>query len=366
MSLFDHLNLIEDPRSHINLDHDLVDIMFLVLAAIASGCNGWLEIEEFGNEHLPWLQKHRPFEKGIPTRHSIARIIKVIDVEMMILALFRWVNCLRETAGRPLIAIDGKTLRGAVNQRGNENALHLVSAFDTEQGIVLFQQDTQTKGSELFAVRELLHMLDIQDAVLTFDALHCNKETLQQITKRKGDYIVQVKANQPNLKKAIEEQFQPYWDADEITLPTFAECDKGHGREERRITFQMKAALPKELVKKWPSAKSLIAVERERKCQGKTTIDTHYYLSSLPVNVELAARAVRQHWHIENQQHWVLDVTFKEDSSRIGDRENAKKMALLRRIIFNLLQQHPLKVSKPSKMRKAAWNGDFRSEIFFG
>ena len=191
MSLFDHLNLIEDPRSHINLDHNLVDIIFLVMAATASGCNGWLEIEEFGNEHLSWLQKHRPFEKGIPTRQSIGRIIRAIDVDMMVLALFRWANSIRESTGRPLIAIDGKTLRGAVNQNGTENALHLVSAFDTEQGIVLYQQDTQTKGSEMATVRELLHMLDIQDAVLSFDAQHYNQETLQQITARKGDYVVQ-------------------------------------------------------------------------------------------------------------------------------------------------------------------------------
>ncbi|MES9918626.1 MAG: ISAs1 family transposase [Candidatus Thiodiazotropha sp. 4PDIV1] len=366
MSLFDHLNLIEDPRSHINLNHNLVDIIFLVLAATASGCNGWLDIEEFGNEHLAWLQQHRPFTKGIPTRHSIARIIKAIDVEMMVLALFRWTNSLRAAADKPLIAIDGKTLRGAVNQQGAEHSLHLVSAFDTEQGIVLYQEDTKTKGSEIATVRELLHMLDVQDAVLTFDALHCNKETLQQIIKRKGDYIVQVKGNQPNLRKAIEAQFQPHWEAEGTGLPMFEEEDKGHGREERRTTFQIPAMLPKEIAKHWPSAKSVIAVERKRTSQGKTTFDTHYYLSSLAVDVALAARAVRQHWHIENQQHWVLDVTFKEDASRIGDRENAKKMALFRRIVFNLLQQHPLKASKPSKIRKAAWNGDFRSELFFG
>jgi predicted transposase YbfD/YdcC len=366
MSLFDHLKLIEDPRSYINLEHNLVDIIFLVLAATASGCHGWLEIEEFGHEHLSWLQKHRPFAKGIPTRHSIARIIKAIDVEMMVLALFRWTNSLRASAGKPLIAIDGKTLRGAVNQNGTEQALHLVSAFDTEQGLVLYQQDTKTKGSEVATVRELLHMLDIQDAVLTFDALHCNKETLAQIVKRKGDYVVQVKGNQPTLRKTIEALFQPHWETNAIDIPMFEESNKGHGREERRTTFQIPALLPKELAKQWSSVKSLIAVERERKRNGTTTIDTHYYLSSLDIEVELAARAVRQHWHIENQQHWVLDVTFKEDMSRIGDRDNAKKMALFRRIVLNLLQQHPLKVSKPSKMRKAAWNGDFRSELFFG
>lgn len=368
MSLFDQLNLIEDSRSHINRGHDLVDIIFLVLAAIASGCNGWLEIEEFGNENLSWLQKHRPFTHGIPTRHSIARIIKTIDAEMMILALFSWVNTLRASAGRPLIAIDGKTLRGAVNQQGSEHAVHLVSAFDVEHGLVLYQQDTQTKGSELATVRELLHMLDIRDAILTFDALHCNADTLKQITKRKGDYVVQVKSNQPNLLKAIKEQFEPHWAGDGSSLATFEEKEKGHGREECRTTFQLPAVLPKELAKKWPSVRSFIAVERVRKCRrkNKTTIETHYYMSSMPVDVELAARSIRQHWRIENQQHWILDVTFKEDDSRIADRDNAKKLALFRRIILGLLGQHPLKASMPSKMRKASWNGKFRTELFFG
>jgi len=366
MSLFEHLKLIEDPRSHINLNHDLVDIIFLVLAAIASGCDGWQAIEEFGQENLSWLRKHRDFDNGIPTRHSIARIIKVIDTEILVMTLFSWANRLREASSKPLIAIDGKTLRGAVNQHGANNALHLVSAFDTEQGIVLYQQDTQTKGSEIATVQALLHMLDIKDAVVTFDALHCQRETLQQIIKAKGDYVVQVKGNQPLLRQAIEEQFQPHWDNDGVDTLSIEEDDKGHGRKERRTTFQIPAKLPQALAKKWPSAKSLIAIERQRTCKGITTISTDYFLSSLSLDVELAAKAVRHHWHIENQQHWVLDVTFMEDSSRIGDRENAKKMALFRRIVLNLLEQHPLKASKPTKIRKAAWNGDFRSEIFFG
>ncbi len=134
------------------------------------------------------------------------------------LTLFRWANSLREASSKPLIAIDGKTLRGAVNQHGAKNALHLVSAFDTEQGIVLYQQDTKTKGNEIATVQALLHMLDIKDAVVTFDALHCQRETLQQIIKAKGDYIVQVKGNQPLLRQAIEMQFQPHWDSDGVDI----------------------------------------------------------------------------------------------------------------------------------------------------
>jgi predicted transposase YbfD/YdcC len=366
MSLFDHLKLIEDTRSYINRHHDLVDIIFLVLSATVSGCKGWREIAEFGNEHIDWLKKHRAFDSGIPTRHSIARIMKAIDVERMTLVLFHWANARRQASKRPLIAIDGKTLRGAVNQQGKENTLHLVTAYDTDDGLVLYQQDTKAKGSELVTVRDMLPMLDIKDAILSFDALHCNQETLKQISQRKGDYVVQVKGNQPKLREAIEEKFKPYWAQETLEIASYSESNKGHGREERRSVFQLTANLPKELKKKWPSAKTIIAVERERKKGDRTSFDTHYYLSSLAVEPELAYRAIRQHWHIENKQHWVLDVTFKEDSCRIGDRENAKKMALIRRIVLNFLEQHPLKASKPSKMRKAAWNDDFRTELFFG
>ncbi len=192
-------------------------------------------------------------------------------------------------------------------------------------------------------------MFDIKDAVGTFDALHCQRERLQQIFKAKGEYIFQVKGNQPLLRQAIEMQFRPRWDVGGVDMLSVEADDKGHGRKESRTTFQIPAKLPQALAKKWPSAKSLIAVERQRTHKGVTTINTDYYLSSLPLDIELAAKAVRQHWHIENQQHWVLDVTFREDCSRIGDRENAKKMALFRRIVLNLLEQHPLKASSQPK-----------------
>ncbi|QUJ69245.1 ISAs1 family transposase (plasmid) [Photobacterium sp. GJ3] len=365
MSLFDHLSIIEDTRSRINRQHDLVDIMFLVMAAVASGCEGWLEIEAFGHDHINWLRKYRRFENGIPTRHSIARIIKAVHVESLVLALFSWVNALREQTGRPVIAIDGKTLRGAVNQNGREKALHMVTAFDTEQGVVLYQQPTSTKGSEVATVRDMLTMLDVKDSILTFDALHCNQETLRQIQQRKGDYVVQVKGNQPKLKEAIEAAFMPHWDEAE-NLPQQEERTKGHGRSEHRTLFQLPAQLSKELTKKWPSAKSFIAIERERRNKGKTTIDTHFYISSLDVDPKLAFRSVRQHWYTENQQHWVLDVVFREDLNQIGDREAAERMALFRRIILNLAQQHPAKSSKKLKIKRAGWSDDFRSELFFG
>lgn len=365
MDLFAHLSVIEDHRSHINRQHNLVDIMFLVMAAVVSGCEGWQEIEDFGNDKLPWLRQFRPFASGIPTRHSIARIIKGVALKSLLHALFTWVNSQRQAVGQSIIAIDGKTVRGAASRKADV-PLHLVSAFDTGEGLVLCQQRANGKGGEIAAVRELLDALQVKGAILTMDALHCQMETLKQISKRGGDFVVQVKSNQPTLQAAIREAFQPHWETHGEQLAQHMTSDKGHGRSETRTTFQMAANLPAELARDWPGVTSLIAVERDRTIAGKGTVDTHYYVSSLPVNAELAARAVRQHWHIENQQHWVLDVTYREDLSRIGDREAAEVFALFRRIALNMAQHHPKSISKRRKIKCACWSDDFRMEMFFG
>lgn len=366
MDFFAQLSLIEDSRSSVNRQHDLVDIIFLVMAAIVSGCEGWQEIEDFGDNKLDWLRRFRPFASGIPTRHSIARIVKGVKIDELVNSLFAWVNAQRIVRGQPIIAIDGKTLRGAVNQQGSDNALHLVSAFDTGEGLVLCQQAMKSKGGELEAARQLIDLLDIKGAIVTMDALHCQKDTLHKLTQCGADFVVQVKGNQPTLLATVKDLFQPYWENNGNGLAQHHTQNHGHGRREERTVFQLVANLPEELATLWPEVKSLIAVERSRCQQGKGTLDTQYYVSSLEIDAELAAKAVRQHWHIENQQHWVLDVTYREDVSRLGDRDSAEVFALLRRIALNMAQHHPKKISKRRKIKCSCWSDDFRMEMFFG
>lgn len=325
-----------------------------------------MEIEDFGNHKLDWLRKYRPFVGGIPTRHSIARIIKGVRIEPLVQSLFTWVNATRQATGHPIIAIDGKTLRGAVNQRGAGNSLHLVSAFDTGEGLVLCQKSTKNKGGEIEAVRQLIDCLDIKGAIVTLDALHCQKDTLTQLTDGGADFVIQVKGNQPTLLEEIRRQFQPGWENNGDGIAQHYTQNQLHGRQEERTTFQLAAELPDNLKAAWPGIKSLIAVERSRSQKGKGTLDTHYYVSSLPIEPGQAARAVRQHWHIENQQHWVLDVTYREDLSLIGDREAAEVFALFRRIALNMAQQHPKQISKRRKIKCSCWSDDFRIEMFFG
>ncbi len=364
--LTDYLGFVEDSRSHINRSHNLVDIMFLVLNGVISGAEGWSDIEDFGHQKLDWLRQFRPFENGIPTRHSIARIIRSVKIEQLSVALYSWVNEQREQQDKPLIAIDGKTIRGAVNRNDKDKTLHLVSAFDTQEGLVLFQQATQGKGTEIQAVRDLLSMLDIKGRIFTLDALHCQRETLSLIDKQGGDYVVQVKSNQKTLHQFIQSQFAQTFDGKEQAgVVSYIDQSKGHGREETRTLWQLPVSDNTKLDEKWQSANSLIAIERCRKQGNKVSYSTHFYLSSLACNAQLAFNAVRQHWRIENQQHWILDVVYREDMSLIGDREAAEVFALLRRISLNLAKQHPKKSSHRRKLKQAGWSDDFRAELFF-
>jgi predicted transposase YbfD/YdcC len=340
--------------------------MFLVLNGVISGAEGWSDIEDFSHDKLQWLRQFRHFEQGIPTRHSIARIIRSVNIEQLSVALYSWVNEQREQQDKPLIAIDGKTVRGAVNRSDKGNTLHLVSAFDTQQGLVLFQQATQGKGTEIQAVRDLFSMLDIKGRIFTLDALHNQSDALSLIDEQGGDYVVQVKANQKTLHPFIQSQFaQTFAGKKQASVVSHAEESKGHGREETRTLWQLPVRDTTELHGKWQSANSLITIERCRKQGKKTTYSTYFYLSSLACDAQLAFNAVRQHRHIENQQHWILDVVYHEDMSLIGDREAAEVFALLRRISLNLAKRHPKKSSHRRKLKQAGWSDSFRAELFF-
>ncbi|HED1729753.1 TPA: ISAs1 family transposase, partial [Enterobacter hormaechei subsp. xiangfangensis] len=212
MTLIEHLTLVEETRSDINRKHDLVDVMFLVISAIMSGAEGWRDIETYGNSKADWLRQHRPFANGIPRRHTIARILRCIVIDTLLEALLCWVNEQRTHQGKPIIAFDGKVLRGSF--RGNaKDALQLVTAYDTENGLVLSQKATPNKKGEIETVKEMLDILELKGAVVTLDALHCQRETLEKISEKKAHVVVQVKKNQPKLYQAVQSQFQALFDA---------------------------------------------------------------------------------------------------------------------------------------------------------
>lgn len=340
-------------------------MIFLVISAIASGSEGWQDIELYGEEKLDWLRKYRPFEHGIPRRHTIARILRSVVAESLLEALALWINEQRTSQNKPIIAFDGKVLRGSY-RNDKKTALQLVTAYDTERGLVLSQQPTANKNGEISVVRQMLDIINVKGSVVTVDALHCQRDTLEKIAEKKAHVVVQVKKNQPKLRAAVVEQFQAVFDASKEKVVTEIK-EKRHGRSEERYVFQLKARLPEELAKKWPTVRSIIAVERHRVINGKGTVDTSYYISSMSPNHKMLGHYIRQHWRIENSQHYVLDVVFKEDNSRITLDGAVENIALFRRFVMNMLKQCSCGApSQKVKLKKAGWSDDYRARVFFG
>lgn len=274
----------------------------------------------------------------MPTRHNIAKIVRAIVPETLLGALVDWANARRATEGQPLIAVDGKDIRG-VQRSGKANPLSMVSAFDVEQGLVLYHRPCEGKDKEIQALMDLIDCLDIRSCILTMDALHCQVETLNAAKDRGADVVVQVKQNQPMLLEAVDAAFHAYWKKPKAEQESWDKINKGHGRQDSRFVFQLPASLEGELKQKWPMIKSFIAVVRERKAVNTISHETSYHISTTPLPLELAARATRQHWHTENWQHWVLDVVFREDEQTIYAGQSAVNMACFRRFVFNLLRR---------------------------
>ncbi|MGV7960439.1 ISAs1 family transposase [Photorhabdus tasmaniensis] len=365
MNLIEHLSVVKETRSDINRHYELVDVIFLVVSAIMAGAEGWQDIETYGHAKIKWLREYRPFLHGIPRRHTIARILRTLELDSLLNALLNWVNEQREQVGKPVIAFDGKVLRRAYRNE-KKNAVQLVTAYDTERGLVLSQKTTATKNGEISIVRQMLDILNLKDSIVTLDALHCQRETLQKISEKKAHVVVQVKKNQPRLWDAVQSQFQRVFDAGKEKIITEIK-QEAHGRREERYVFQLKPQFPPDIAERWPTIRSIIAVERHRTENGKGTVDTAYYISSLSPRHKLLGHYIRQHWRIENSQHYILDVVFKEDDPRIVLDGAIENLALFRRIVLNMLKQCDCGApSQRNKLKKAGWSDDYRARVFFG
>ena len=367
MEILVHLRNVSDTRSHINQDYPVLEMAFLLINALVSGSKTWADIHIFGETRLDSLRQYLPYEHGIPTQQNIARIVRAMVPESLMAALVSWVNEVREESQFPHIAIDGKDVRGVAKYSGS-TPLSMVSAFDVEQGLVLYHKAGRGKGNELAMARELIESLDITGAILTLDALHCQVETIHQVKEQKGIALVQCKKNQPTLHAAVDALFQQYWALPEDQQACLSESETGHGRKETRTVWSTDIKLEGELKEKWSDLKTIAAVVRERSVKGKTSHETHYYVCTERLTLEELMKATRRHWYIENSQHHVLDVTFREDDQRMYAGDSAVNIACFRRLALNLLNQHQdeKKKTKPQKMGWCAGNDNYRHEVLFG
>ncbi|WP_392343567.1 ISAs1 family transposase [Pseudoalteromonas prydzensis] len=363
-----HFNSITDPRIERCKKHELIDILLLAISAVISGAQGWEDIEDFGHLKLDWLKRYGAFNAGIPRHDTIARVICRLKSDEIEHAFQSWISSLIETTGADIIAMDGKTARRSFTTKDRKSALHTVSAWSCQHQLVLGQTAVDSKTNEITAIPELLTMLDIEDSIITLDAMGCQQEIAKQIIKQKADYILALKGNHSGMQSELE----AWWHKSEREGLTNSNYDKhteissGHGRIETRVCQQLlidKSWLDK--IYQWSGLKSVIQVTAEvhDKSSGTDTIETRWYISSLALGAEQALNAVRSHWQVESM-HWMLDMNFREDESRIRKKQGPLVFNVMRKIAMALFKQDTTKTASMARKKKmAGLDDDYRSTL---
>jgi predicted transposase YbfD/YdcC len=354
---------MEDPRfTHLCL-HKLIDIVVIAICAVLCGADNWVEIAAFGRAKYDWLRKFLELPCGIPSHDTFDRVFAVLDPQKFERHFLDWVQRVAEVTKGQVIAVDGKVLRRSQDMAAGQQAIHLVSAWASESGLTLGQVSVGDKGSEITAVPELLQLLELSGCIVTVDALNCQKATAQQIIAQGADYILAVKDNQPTLAQDIAELFATAaQDGPAATVVDRASSvGKGHGRLEERhcalildqdYLFYLRSAHPD-----WPALNSLVKVDSQRILNGQEEHHTRYFISSLTCDAAEMLRHVRAHWSIENSLHWVLDIGFREDESRVRKGHGAENLSRLRHIALNLLKQETsTRIGTHGKRLQAGWD----------
>ena len=374
-SIVEHFQSLADPRDMKNRRHLLVDVMVLSVCGVIVGCDGPTAIERWAQAKQDWLQRILELPNGIPSHDCIRRILLALKPEAFQKCFEKWIaSCLKAPSDSPLeedspvrqIAIDGKTLRRSHDRASGLGPLHLVSAWAADQGVSLGQVATEEKSNEITAIPELLDHLNVQGTITTIDAMGCQRDIAQKVIDGGGDYVLAVKENQPKLHEAIESFFESHWaNYDWADGPCHRRetHEQGHGRVEDRYYYLAKIAEDKSVFALWPGLRAIGMAIRVTEKEGKTTEEVRYYIVSAYLSGRRFAQAVRGHWSIENTLHWQLDVTFREDDSRVRDRRLANNLAWLRRFAISLLKRHPSSHSIKGKVQMAGWNNDFLLQV---
>ena len=330
------LESVADPRVNRGKRHKLVDILVIGLCGFLAGCEGWVDVELFGIGKRQWLEKFLELPNGIPSHDTFGRVFALLDPQQLARVLRQFVQTVTGSLEGEAVAIDGKTLARSGETTTAKDALHLVSAWATQHGVVLGQVATADHSNEITAIPKLLQLLDVRGATVTIDAVGCQKEIARQVRDQGADYLLAVKGNQKGLEQAV--QFQLGRGHSKVARSKLTSREKNHGREDRRTYTAM--AAPNSVTRHWPDAQSIVRVCRETiDAHGKKTKEVRDFISSLPPQVERLAGLIRGHWGIENRLHWSLDVTFNEDQSRIRQGHAAENAGLLRRLALSILKQ---------------------------
>jgi predicted transposase YbfD/YdcC len=367
-SIGSYFESLSDPRHARNRKHLIVDIAVIAVCGVICGCDGPTAIHRWAKRRAPWLAQHLTLPHGIPSRDCIRRLLMALKPEAFQRCFHAWI-CDAIPADpegtRRLVAIDGKACRGSHDEAKGLGALHIVSAWASEEGIALGQVATDAKSNEITAIPQLLGQIDLTDALVTIDAMGCQKEIVEQIVAGGGDCVIAVKDNQPKLAAAIQASFHDHLEGDleDLRYRCHETREDGHGRIDERSYFLAK--LPRDFApgKDWPWIKAIgYAVRITQHGDGTESGEVRYYLSSRFLSGKRFGEAVRGHWGIESM-HWVLDVNFREDEHRTRERTLGNNLSWLRRFAVTLLKRHPDKDSLRGKMMSCMINTDYLTQV---
>lgn len=363
-----HFNELEDPRVDRTKRYPLKEILFLIISATISGCDGWKSIRDFGLLKLDWLREFLPYENGIPVDDTLARVMRKLNTKQFAKCFTRWMQAVATTTAGDIIPIDGKTLRRSYDGE-SKSAIHMVSAWSSANGVVLGQEKTAEKSNEITAIPELLQSLAIRGCIVSIDAMGCQKAIAAQIVKQKGDYLLALKGNQGHLHEEVKTFFETAKAASfkNVVHGFHEDIDAGHGRVEVRRAYVLdfskhKKHIPSGL--KWKKLSQIVMIESVREGKAFKTQDRRFYITSSQATPEKLLFATRKHWGIENSLHWTLDVTFREDESRIRKDAAPENLAIFRHIALNIIRKNTsIDASVKRKRHMAAMDDGVRSTL---
>jgi predicted transposase YbfD/YdcC len=355
---------LQDPRQPGKVTYPLAEVLLLCLLAVLAGAECFTEIALFGTKKLELLRRFRPFKDGTPAHDHLGDILAVLDAEQFQRCFVAWVAA--QTGGPAgVIAIDGKTVRRSGHKRSGKAAVHMVSAFAARQRLVLGQVKVAEKSNEIIAIPKLLDMLAIEGAIITIDALGCQREIAQKIIDKKADYVLALKGNQGSLREDVElfaaEQNAKGFVNTKITQDTTVDGD--HGRIETRTTTVIEDVEWLQERHDWPGLKAVVMVESSREISGKIERETRFYITSLVMLAHLLGPIVRSHWAVENSLHWVMDMIFRDDECRVRTEHAPANFTTIKHMAQNLLRNAAGKHSLRSRRKIAAWDDDFLATL---
>jgi predicted transposase YbfD/YdcC len=363
LAIHTYFRNLKDPRRAPR--HLLLDIIAITICAVICGANDWQQVVTFGQQRRPWLQRFLLLPNGIPCHDTFERVFERLNPRVFAAAFQRWMQALADALGVKQIAIDGKTLRGSAAPTKGLGPLHIVSAWATANHLALGQVAVDSKSNEITAIPQLLELLDVQGALVTIDAMGCQRAIAQKIIDGGGDYVLTVKDNQEHLVADIQQALRDACDQDFAGMKhdTYETQERGHGRDEYRCYTVLHSTEGIRNAATWAGLTTIGICYSTRTIADKISEETRYFIGSKPASARTYGNALRHHWGIENSLHWQLDVTFREDGSRIQARHGAENFDLLRKLALVLLKQNPCKESIACKRLHAALDVNFLEEV---